>query len=301
MTQTIAGSTIPQTVESIVQKTPVVDIHTHLYSAGFRDLLLWGIDELLNYHYLQAETFRFQPDLAYQTFWQMTKTEQADLIWKTLFVDHSPISEACRGVITVLNTLGLDTTEKDLGMIRPYFAEKPVEEFIDRVFEIANVKYVVMTNNIFDEVEYAAWQQIGSNSDRRFKGSLRVDGLVNQYVENLPKLRQWGYDVNEELSGNSIAEIQRFLEEWIEKTESVYVNCTFTPDFAYPDGSVRTKILEQGVLPVLEARKLGFSMMVGVYRQVNPQLQAGGDSVGKSDIRALERLAYAFPGVQFLA
>ena len=32
-----------------------MDIHTHLYEAAFGELLLWGIDELLIYHYLVAE------------------------------------------------------------------------------------------------------------------------------------------------------------------------------------------------------------------------------------------------------
>jgi len=39
-----------------VDSTRVVDVHTHLYPASFGGLLLRGIDELLTYHYLIAET-----------------------------------------------------------------------------------------------------------------------------------------------------------------------------------------------------------------------------------------------------
>ncbi len=78
----------------------VVDMHTHLYSAGFGAMLLRGIDELLTYHYLVAETVRWGAVSA-EGFWKRSKREQADLVWKTLFVDHSPVSEACRGVLTV--------------------------------------------------------------------------------------------------------------------------------------------------------------------------------------------------------
>ena len=46
--------------------TPVYDIHTHLYAPAFGDLLLWGIDDLLVYHYLVAEGFRHW-DLPYET------------------------------------------------------------------------------------------------------------------------------------------------------------------------------------------------------------------------------------------
>ncbi|HEV7869497.1 MAG TPA: glucuronate isomerase, partial [Chthoniobacteraceae bacterium] len=74
----------------IVARAPVYDIHTHLYDPAFGELLLWGIDELLTYHYLIAEGFR-QFDLPYETFWQLSKTQQADAIWKALFIERSPI------------------------------------------------------------------------------------------------------------------------------------------------------------------------------------------------------------------
>src|SRR5215213_3250648 len=77
-------------IEEIVMSTPVTDIHTHLYEPVFKDLLLWGIDELLVYHYLVAEAFRYF-DLPYEKFWGMSKTQQADLIWEQLFLKHSPV------------------------------------------------------------------------------------------------------------------------------------------------------------------------------------------------------------------
>ena len=45
-------------VEDVVKTTPVIDIHTHLFSTEFGEMNLSGIDELLTYHYLVAETFR---------------------------------------------------------------------------------------------------------------------------------------------------------------------------------------------------------------------------------------------------
>ncbi len=49
---------IPSTVEDVVAATQFVDIHTHLFAPAFGKLGLWGIDELLTYHYLEAEFFR---------------------------------------------------------------------------------------------------------------------------------------------------------------------------------------------------------------------------------------------------
>src|SRR4051812_2661095 len=123
-----APDQIARKVEKIVGSTRVFDIHTHLYDPAFGGLLLWGIDDLLTYHYLIAETFRYV-EMPYGDFWKLPKTEQADLIWKELFLDHSPISEACRGVLTTLNRLGLDTRKRDLKLIRKWFAQWKAEDY----------------------------------------------------------------------------------------------------------------------------------------------------------------------------
>ena len=43
-----------------------------------------------------------------------------------------------------------------------------------------------------------------------------------------------------------------------------------------------------------------FALMIGVRRNVNPQLQLAGDSVGIADVTAVERLCAAFPENKFL-
>src|SRR5258708_37866286 len=112
---------IARQIEDIVMSTPVVDVHTHLYQPVFKDLLLWGIDDLLTYHYLVAEVFRYL-EMPYEKFWGLSKERQADLIWNALFLQNSPISEACRGVLTTLNALGLQAKQRDLPALRKWFA-----------------------------------------------------------------------------------------------------------------------------------------------------------------------------------
>src|SRR6476661_8993724 len=163
---------ITKTVESAIQRQPVVDMHTHLYPPSFgtpmgaksgksdpAGLLLWGVDELLTYHYLVAEVYRVVPNtkLPYEQFWKMSKTEQADHIWKNLFVEHSPISEACRGVLTSLQLLGLDTSARDLKPIRKWFSEQDPDDYIDKVMELSNVSAITMTNPVFDDNERNRW------------------------------------------------------------------------------------------------------------------------------------------------
>src|SRR5258708_2334272 len=133
-------------VEKIVTTAPVSDIHTHLYDPAFQELLLWGVDELLVYHYLVAEAFRYL-DTPYDKFWALPKMLQADLIWDALFVKHSPISEACRGVLTTLNLLGLDVKKRDLPSLRRWFAARRVDEHVSRCFKLAGISKVFMTNS----------------------------------------------------------------------------------------------------------------------------------------------------------
>src|SRR5919205_1233536 len=107
-------------VSEVVGAAPVFDMHTHLYAPEFGGLSLSGFDELLTYHYLVAETFR-SAGVGYEEFWRLPKPEQAGLVWRTLFVERAPVSEAARGVVTVLDAFGLDTAATDLTEAREFF------------------------------------------------------------------------------------------------------------------------------------------------------------------------------------
>src|SRR5689334_9661714 len=113
ITTELVRDQVAAAVEEVVSRTPVSDIHTHLYDPAFGGLLLWGIDELLVYHYLVAESFRYF-DMPFEKFWMLPKSRQAELIWNTLFIRNSPVSESCRGVLTTLHALGLDVRKRDL-------------------------------------------------------------------------------------------------------------------------------------------------------------------------------------------
>src|SRR5215472_4344602 len=157
-------------IEAIVASTSIVDIHTHLYDPAFKALLLWGIDDLLVYHYLVAEAFRFL-DIPYEEFWSLSKTAQADLIWDSLFLRHSPVSEACRGVLTTLYAFGLDVKKRDLPELRAWFAGQKLENHITHCMELAGVRNICMTNSPFDDAERAIWEK-GFARDERFTAAL---------------------------------------------------------------------------------------------------------------------------------
>ncbi|UQZ82099.1 hypothetical protein SK3146_01256 [Paenibacillus konkukensis] len=286
-------------IKETVRSTQVTDIHTHLFAESFGDLLLWGVDELLTYHYLIAETFRFRPELSYDSFWSMSKREQADLIWQTLFIEHSPYSEACRGVVTVLNRLGFDLKTRDLNAYREYFESVSASDYIDRILELAKVKTVVMTNDPFDAYERSKWAENG-NTDPRFLAALRIDPLLNLWDSSWSKLAEQGYAVSSDLSGDTMAEIRRFLSDWISRMNPLYMAVSLPNDFAYPENSVRVRIIDECIIPVAREAGIPFAMMIGVKRKVNPSLKDAGDSLGKSDIGAVERIVSKYQDVKFL-
>ena len=285
-------------VDKVVKEVKITDVHTHLYTAKFDDLLLWGVDELLTYHYLVAETFRYT-EMSYNEFWELTQKEQADIIWKTLFVDNSPISESCRGVLTVLKKLGLDVASRDLDSFREYFGNITVDEYIDKVFEISGVKEVVMTNDPFDDQERAVWER-GFDKDDRFLAALRIDPLLNTWAAAWPRLKSWGYNVEDSLNDVTVTEVQRFLKDWIKKLEALYMAVSLAPSFRFPEVSITANLIDKCVLPVCKELNIPFAMMIGVKRQVNPSLKLAGESVGKSDIDTVEYLCANYPENKFM-
>ena len=48
-------------VERHVSEVRAIDVHTHLLPPSHGNLLLYGIDQLLTYHYLVAELFMLLP------------------------------------------------------------------------------------------------------------------------------------------------------------------------------------------------------------------------------------------------
>lgn len=267
-------------VELVVNSTPVMDVHTHLFPSEFNELCLFGIDELLTYHYLVAEMFR-STKTTHDQFWLMSKTEQADLVWKTLFVDNTPTSEAAQGIISVLDVFGLDTRAEDLKEARAFFKSTSVVEHVDQVFDIARVSGVVMTNDPLDPTEGEIWKTRG-NVDQRFKTSLRLDRFLNGY------------------EGARSALSRGFLDEWIERINPVYLAVSLPADFKYPIDDTRNQLLREVVLRTAQEHSLPLTLMIGVRRGVNPRLKEAGDALGRADVTAIERLCEENPEVRFL-
>jgi hypothetical protein len=113
-------------------------------------------------------------------------------------------------------------------------------------------------------------------------------------------LREWGFRVGEDIAGETVAEVRRFLSEWIDRMEAVYLAVSLPPTFVMPEQSTRARLISECVLPVCEEKNRPFAMMIGVKKLVNPALQLAGDSVGKASIETIEHLCATYPRNKFL-
>jgi hypothetical protein len=285
-------------VDDAMSATPVFDIHTHLYPPAFGPLMLWGIDELLTYHYLIGESIRAS-GIEYERFWSKSRPHQADFIWQTLFVERPPVSEACRGVVTVLKKLDLNPNARGLSDFRDFFRSLTPDAYIDKVLSLSNVRTVTMTNDPFDPAERAIWMP-EPERDPRFKAVLRIDPLLLGFPGVSATLSSMGYTTDADLGMRSIAEIHRFLLDWIDRMQAIYLAVSLPPTWRYPQNDICTRVIDEAILPVCRERDLPFAMMIGVTRQANPALRLAGDSLAKADTSSVERLCAAHPGNKFL-
>lgn len=287
-------------VTQMFAQTPITDIHTHLFDPAMGPLMLWGIDELLTYHYLVAEVLRARPEMTCKAFWAMPKTAQADLVWQELFVRRTPVSEACRGVLTVIQALGLNANIESLSEIRAFFAAQTVRGYADQVFKLAGVARVYMTNDPMHPVERAFWEN-GFERDNRFLAALRLDSALKDWPQSAGTLKALGYEVDSSLSGRTLREVRRYLNDWCNKIDARYMAISLAPDFTYPDATDSlTNLMVKAVIPVARERGIPVALMIGVRKAVNPALGDAGDSVGWADIATVEHLAHDFGDVTFL-
>ena len=273
-------SNLRERTYKIACEIPVFDLHTHLVAPCFGTLNLWGIDEILTYHYLIAEFLRIRPDVSGDDFYSWSKPKQAEEIWDALFVERTPVSEAQAGVVTIIHQLGFDPVAVTLEELRAHFRELTPEEQIDRVLQISGVVKVVMTNDPKDPVERAVWDG-GYVPDPRFLTVLRLDQILA---------------TGDDQGDRSVEAIRSYLGVWIERMNPVYVAISLPETWTFAEAT----LIREAVLPACREHDLPFAMMIGVRRGVNPSLRGAGDGSGLADLTQLELLLQEHPANKFL-
>ena len=232
----VCGQEIADVVISEVASAEAIDLHTHLLPPSHGALCSWGIDELLTYHYLVAEYFITAPsDVTPETFYAASTQVQADMIWKGLFVDRSPVSEACRGVLTTLQAFGLGDAIKNrnLVQIRKFYSNyrdkglKGVEMFSEHIFQKAGVRYAIMTNIPFDANESQYWRPERKKYSKRYRSALRVDPLLAGDKATIETaLKASGYDVTLEGACD-------YLRDWCDTMTPEYLMASTPHNFIF--------------------------------------------------------------------
>ncbi|MEW6042357.1 MAG: glucuronate isomerase, partial [Elusimicrobiota bacterium] len=181
-----------------------------------------------------------------------------------------------------------------------YFKDQTIERYVDKVFPLAKLKEIYMTNDPLDPQEWPVWNK-GFNRDQRFKAVLRLDSALMNWPQGAKILKARGYKVQGTLCQKTYSGIRKYLNEWCDRMSSCYMAISLPPTFRYPDKkSALTNLFTKTVLATARERKIPVAMMIGVKKLVNPNLRLAGDSVGRSEIETLENLACDFSDVKFL-
>lgn len=294
----LSESFIYNSVKRTIDCYPLVDIHTHLYPPSMAPLALFGINKLLGYHYITAELKRVCPSLCLSEFSKQSEDAQADFVWRKLFVERTPLSEATRGVVTVLKLLGLDPNAERLDEVREFYLSLDPEQLTNLLFKKAGIRALYMTNDPLDPVEQAVWRN-GVELDPRFRPVLRIDSALLNWPQPKNALEQLGYQCSADASASeTIVELQRYLREWCKKIEGKYLAISLPPEFGEDQQS--QKLLAQTAFVVARELGLPVAMMIGVRRGVNPKLGMAGDGNGHTDLRWLEQIAGENEDLKFL-
>jgi hypothetical protein len=270
-----------------VSAVEVIDVHTHLLPPTHGQLMLYGVDALLTYHYLVAETWMVMPldseadststvpdaPPSKDEFFAWPLARQAELVFEELFVKRTPMSEACRGFINVLSELGLTQLLREaatkpakprLDALRGWFAQQEPAEYLERVCQLAKVKYVVMTNIPFMPEEAVHWKlKTAPIVSPRLKTALRVDPiLAGDWTTVAAALRR-----NEPAHPETLEGCKAYLREWIGILKPVYLMASTPAGF-------KCTLTRRGV------GRVGKKQRVGDEHAEPPSYAAGGTPTG---------------------
>jgi len=197
-------------------------------------------------------------DIRPERYWKLSKREQADAIWQVLFVENTPISEATRGIITVLKAFDLPAESADLEGARSFFRAQRIESHSQRVLQIAGVSTVVMTNDPLDPQEQSVWMN-GLKPHPQFESVLRLDRILCDWQRHWQQLVKQGYDVDAQASGKTPGEIRRFLSDW-QQRHAPGIHGGLAPDtFQFPEETIQSKLLAEARDPFMP--RIGSSLV----------------------------------------
>ncbi|KAL1507052.1 hypothetical protein AB1Y20_007914 [Prymnesium parvum] len=318
---------LEEAVSQEVHACEAVDVHTHLFAACYgNQLMQYGIDAMLSL--AEDSALACSSDIVTQylavaeesfaDFVRLPRQAQAERVWDALFVQRSPLSEACKGVITTLNALGLEEylAQRDLEGIRSWYASQDGDKFNEKVMRLAKLKSVICSHSPF----FAAAQLEACLNPPprppRYLAALEVDSLLeHDWAKVLSTLH-----AAEE--PRSLRGVRSLLSRCVAMLQPEYLSVSTPYDFEYPpkmaasagersedtvlDADISTppptaaEVFDHVLLPLCRSARVPLLLRMGTRRQVNPMLGINGDSLGRAGLGALVTLCSTHPDVKFI-
>lgn len=218
--------------------------------------------------------------------------ETADLVWRRLFLDQSPLSEPSRAVLTTLGLFGMRVEERDLGLFREEFAKMTAADRLERTFAIANLETVLYPVECLDVDEAA----VKAAQNPRFKPVLAIDALLRDWKESARVMRGLGYGVKGKIDEFAPLELRRYLMEVVNRLNPAAISYDWPHD-SRPDSSRgRARLIREAVLPLCAERNLAFCFAAGDDPTNGPDQEPGAPlSIG--ELSVLWRM---HPDIRFL-
>ena len=279
---------LKETITDIINETKIFDIHTHLFPPEFKEYHLSGISEVLNYHYLIAELFS-TTNINVKKFYKLTNKEKANIIWEELFQKRTPISEACKGVLTILSKLSIDYMSKSFDEINSEYSKLNLSDL--QIFKISKISKVVMTNNPFDKSEWQLFKNKNWDTNK-YLASLRLDDILMNLDKCLDICKE-----NIDNFDNENDLIINYLDLVYDESKPVYAALSLNN--LQLNSFLKNKFIPD-ILKWLEIKNIPLSLLLGVRRQVNKGFLLAGDGIDRIDLRNLSEICNQYPNNKIL-
>ena len=279
---------LKETITDIINETKIFDIHTHLFPPEFKEYHLSGISEVLNYHYLIAELFS-TTNINVKKFYKLTNKEKANIIWEELFQKRTPISEACKGVLTILSQLSIDYMSKSFDEINSEYSKLNLSDL--QIFKISKISKVVMTNNPFDKSEWQLFKNKNWDTNK-YLASLRLDDILMNLDKCLDICKE-----NIDNFDNENDLIINYLDLVYDESKPVYAALSLNN--LQLNSFLKNKLIPD-ILKWLEIKNIPLSLLLGVRRQVNKSFLLAGDGIDRIDLRNLSEICNQYPNNKIL-
>ena len=247
------------------------------------DYFLEGIDNILTYHYLITE-YLSSSGVDPEIFLKSNKSSQAEVIWTYLFVSNTPMSEACKGVATILNFFQINWANLSYSELVSQYNDLKLTH--EEIFSKLNIYQVAIICDPTDD-EWKLFEK--DDWDRNlYKSTLRLDNLLFDQSKRYQCFNNYGI-TNSDSIDDSIQEGEFFLkllDRLWDQSEFVYAAISLSePQLIFLKNM---PIFYHYTLSWLAKKKIPLALMYGVKRQVNPKLGLGGDGFGLSGLEPLE-------------